>query len=115
MDASALKNKLAAARLSTVTIGDIQFQVRRPGKLDFLRLTAKGRAATELEAAIDAVRGWGGVTGRHFGEDFDEPVPFDSGLLELLLTDRIDLIVGLANAVADLMLAAQEREAEKKA
>lgn len=117
MDVATLRKKVAAARLSWVEFegSGMRFQIRRPGQLDFLRLAGRGiHAGIGLESSLDAVRDWSGVTARHFGEDSDEPVPFDAGLLEDLVSDRGELITFLANAVSELMVAAEAAEAAKK-
>lgn len=115
MDVAGLRKKVAAARLSWVEYEGLRFQIRRPGQLDFLRLAGRGiQSGIGLESSLDAVRDWQGVTARHFGEDSDEPVPFDALLLEDLVNDRGELITFLAGAVSELMSAAEATEAAKK-
>ena len=95
-----LVEKLRKARESTVTIGGHRFTIRRPTELEMIELQHAGRA--KGRAVLPFVIGWGDtVTALALGVPGGDahPVAFDPAVRDEWLTDRLDLLQPLADAL----------------
>lgn len=107
-----LIDKLRRAREERLTVGEVTLIYRRPTALEMIELQAKPKG----RAVLPFLCGWEGV------RELDlipggspEPLEFDSALAVEWLTDRMDLLVPLVDAVFDAYTRhAQRQEASRK-
>lgn len=111
-----LAEKLRTARESQVEIGGHRFTIRRPTELEMIeiRVSDRGRG----RAVLPFVIGWGdSVTALALGVPGGDahPVAFDAAVRDEWLTDRLDLLQPLADALfAAVAARAAKREDAKK-
>lgn len=111
---SDLVEKLRAARESQVPAGGFNFTIRRPTALDM----AEMRQQTRGRGALPYIVGWDkSVTSLAMGLPGGDahPLEFDADLRDEWLSDRIDLLKVLADAVfaAYAKYAASQEDAKK--
>lgn len=95
-----LADKIRAARESHVEVGGHRFTIRRPTELEMIeiRVSDQGRG----RAVLPFVVGWGDtVTALAMGLPGGDahPVAFDPGLRDEWLTDHLELLQPLSDAI----------------
>jgi hypothetical protein len=94
-----LVEKIRKARESVVELGGFKFTLRRPTALEVIeiRVSDQGRG----RAVLPYVIGWEGVTTLALGLPGGDshPLAFDPTVRDEWLTDRLDLLQPLADAV----------------
>lgn len=111
-----LAEKIRKARESTVAVGGHSFTVRRPTELETIeiRISDQGRG----RAVLPFIVGWGDtVTALAIGVPGGDahPLAFDPAVRDEWLTDRLDLLQPLADALFAAVAAhAAQREDAKK-
>jgi hypothetical protein len=91
-----LLEKLRAAREQTVTVGKYSFRIRRPRALEMVEMQTLPRG----RAVLPFIIGWEGVTSLDLIPGGDaHPLPFDADVAADWLTDRLDLLQPLADAI----------------
>lgn len=100
MDLLELKRSIDEARSFWLARGTIEFKCRIPTKIALASYPEMPNiVALNFRIICDHVCDWRGMTPRAFGNDSDEPLPFDRDLLREYLADRVDdinaLIVGI--------------------
>lgn len=93
-----LVEKIRKAREQVVTVGGHDFTIRRPTELEMVELQAAGRGRGR--AILPHVVGWSGVRAIDVLPGGDpHPLEFDARVRDEWLTDRLDLLQPLAEAV----------------
>jgi hypothetical protein len=106
-----LIDKIRKAREQTVEAGGHRFVVRRPTALEMIEIQDKPRG----RAILPFVIGWDGVRELDVVPGGDpHPLPFDVDLCNEWLTDRLDLLSVLADAVFDSFAAHAARQEDAK-
>lgn len=106
-----LAEKLRKARESVVPVGGFHFTLLRPTELEMIEMRAgdqpKGRAVLPYIIGWDAA-----VTSLAVGVPGGDahPIPFDPALRNEWLTDRLDLLQPLADAVFEAYRAHEARQ-----
>lgn len=103
-----LVQKIRKARESRVEVGGYGFQIRRPTALEMMEINGKARGRAYLGFII----GWDGVTQLDVIPGGDpHPLEFDADVCAEWLTDRLDLLAPLTDAI-DSAYAAHEARLE---
>ena len=106
-----LVEKLRKAREQQVTVGGIDFTIRRPTELEMIEIQNLPRG----RAILPYVVGWSKVTEGDLVPGGDpHPLAFDPALRDAWLIDRLELLVPLADAVFDAFKAHQQRLEDAK-
>lgn len=93
-----LVEKMRKAREVRVPVGDKAFIIRRPTALEMIELRQSAQARGR--AVLPFVVGWENVTSLDLMPGGDAgPVAFDAGVAAEWLTDRLDLLQPVADAV----------------
>lgn len=91
-----LAQKIRKARESRVEVGGYGFLIRRPTALEMMEINGKPRGRAYLGFVI----GWDGVTQLDLIPGGDpHPLEFDADVCAEWLTDRLDLLAPLTNAI----------------
>lgn len=110
-----LVEKLRKARESTVPIGGHRFTIRRPTELEMIELQHAGRA--KGRAVLPFVIGWDdSVSSLALGLPGGDanPVAYDAAIAAEWLTDRLDLLQPLSDAVLEAYRAHEARQEDAK-
>lgn len=106
-----LVQKIRKARESRVEVGGYGFQIRRPTALEMIEINGKPRG----RAYLGFVVGWDGVTQLDVMPGGDpHPLEFDAGVCAEWLTDRLDLLAPLIQAIDDACAAHEARLEDSK-
>ena len=104
--------KMRAAREQNVEVGGYKFVVRRPTEMDMIEMQDKPLGRSALRHVV----GWSGVKESDVLANGDpEPLDYDAEVAEEWLTDRVDLLAPLTEAVMNSFRdhAARREAAEK--
>ncbi len=108
-----LVEKMRKAREQVVEAGGFAFTIRRPTQLEMIELSASPRS--KGRAVLPFVVGWSGVTGLDVVPGGDPlPLEFDPAVRDEWLTDRIDLLKPLSDAIFDAYTAEETRREDAK-
>lgn len=108
-----LIDKMRKAREQVVEAGGFTFTIRRPTQLEMIELSASPRSRGR--AVLPFITGWSCVTGLDVIPGGDpHPLEFDAAVRDEWLTDRLDLLKPLSDAIFAAYTAEEARREDAK-
>lgn len=106
-----LIDKIKKARLQTVEVAGLKFEIRRPTELEMFELRGGG----SIRRLLPFIAGWEGVRECDLINGGDpHPLPFDQAVCEAWLEDRLDVMGELVAAIYKAYTDHTEAKAQAK-